>query len=117
VVGSRSLGRRENGAMLPQAIIGNAIATKLINYFYGAWFTDLGPFRAIKCEKLLELNIEDKTFGWTAEMQVKAAKKGLKYFEVPVSYRKRIGVSKITGTLSGTIKAGFKILWTIFRNL
>jgi glycosyltransferase involved in cell wall biosynthesis len=117
VVGSRSLGRRENGAMLPQAIIGNAIATKLINYFYGAWFTDLGPFRAIKCEKLLELNIEDKTFGWTAEMQVKAAKKGLKYFEVPVSYRRRIGVSKITGTLSGTIKAGFKILWTIFRNL
>jgi glycosyltransferase involved in cell wall biosynthesis len=117
VIGSRSLGRRENGAMLPQAIIGNAIATKLINYFYGARFTDLGPFRAIKSEKLLELNMEDKTFGWTTEMQVKAAKKGLKYFEVPVSYRKRIGVSKITGTLSGTIKAGFKILWTIFRNL
>lgn len=115
VIGSRALGNREKGSMLPQAIFGNALATTLIKWLYGARFTDLGPFRAIKFDKLLELDMRDKTFGWTAEMQVKAAKKGLKYCEVPVSYRKRIGVSKITGTLSGTIKAGYKILWMIFR--
>ncbi|MDA2918312.1 glycosyltransferase family 2 protein [Desulfobacterota bacterium AH_259_B03_O07] len=117
VIGSRTLGKMESGAMLPQAVFGNFLATRLIKWFYGVTFTDLGPFRAIKFDKLLSLNMEDKTFGWTAEMQVKAAKIGLKYIEVPVSYRKRVGVSKITGTLSGTINAGYKILWTIFRHL
>jgi len=117
VIGSRALGKCERGAMLPQAEFGNFLATKLIKWFYGVKYTDLGPFRAIKFDKLLSLNMEDKTFGWTAEMQVKAAKMGFKYIEVPVSYRKRIGVSKITGTLSGAINAGYKILWTIFRHL
>ena len=79
--------------------------------------TDLGPFRAIKFEKLLDLQMQDTTFGWTVEMQVKAAKKKLKCTEVPVSYRKRIGVSKITGTMEGTLKASYKILWTIFKYL
>lgn len=117
VIGSRKLGNREKGVMLPQAILGNALATSLIRCFYGAHFTDLGPFRAIRFDKLLELDMQDKTFGWTVEMQVKAVKYGLKCCEVPVSYRKRIGVSKITGTLSGTIKAAYKILWTIFKYL
>jgi len=80
-------------------------------------FTDLGPFRAIKFNKLLELNMVDKTYGWTVEMQVKAAKQKFRCTEVPVNYRKRIGVSKITGTVSGSIKAGYKILWTIFKYL
>ncbi len=117
VIGSRTLGNREKGAMLPQAIFGNALATTLIRWFYGVGFTDLGPFRAIKFNKLLELDMQDTTFGWTVEMQVKVAQKGLKCCEVPVSYRKRIGVSKITGTPGGMIKAGYKILWTIFRYL
>ncbi len=117
VIGSRTRGHREKGSMLPQAVIGNIIATKLIKLFYGYNFTDLGPFRAIKFEKLLDLQMQDTTFGWTVEMQVKAAKKKLKCTEVPVSYRKRIGVSKITGTIEGTLKASYKILWTIFKYL
>ncbi len=117
VIGSRRLGSRERGSMFPQAVFGNALATTLIRLLHGAKFTDLGPFRAIKFDKLLGLNMEDKTFGWTAEMQVKAVKTGLRYCEVPVSYRKRIGVSKVTGTLTGTVKAGYKILYTIFKNL
>jgi glycosyltransferase involved in cell wall biosynthesis len=115
VIGSRTLGKREVGAMLPQAMFGNWLATRLIRWFYGVRFTDLGPFRAIKFEKLLALQMQDTTFGWTVEMQVKAAKQNLKCIEVPVSYKKRIGVSKITGTVSGTLKAGYKILWTIFK--
>ncbi len=115
VIGSRKLGEAEPGAMLPQARFGNALATTLIKWLYGVKFTDLGPFRAIKFEKLLELEMTDTTFGWTVEMQVKAAKSGYRCTEVPVSYRKRIGVSKITGTLSGSFKAGYKILWTIFK--
>jgi len=117
VVGSRMAGNRESGSMLPQAIFGNFIATKLIRLFYGYKFTDLGPFRAIRFHKLLELEMQDTTYGWTVEMQVKAAKKKLKCTEVPVSYRKRIGVSKITGTIEGTIKASYRIIWTIFRYL
>lgn len=117
VIGSRTLGRSENGSMLPQARIGNSVATTLIKLLYGAEFTDLGPFRAIRFEKLLELGMEDETFGWTVEMQVKAAKKGLMCTEVPVRYRKRIGKSKITGTVRGTIKAGYKIIWTILKHL
>lgn len=117
VIGSRKLGKAEPGALLPQARFGNALATTLIKWLYGVKFTDLGPFRAIKLEKLLELQMADTTYGWTVEMQVKAAKSGLRCTEIPVSYRKRIGVSKITGTLSGSFKAGYKILWTIFKFL
>lgn len=117
VIGSRTSGSVEKGALLPQAVLGNALATTLIKWFYGARFTDLGPFRAIKLDRLIELQMTDTTYGWTVEMQVKAAKKGLKCTEVPVSYRKRIGASKITGTLSGSVKAGYKILWTIFKLL
>ena len=117
VIGSRTTGSQEKGAMLPQAVFGNFLATSLIRLFYGFNFTDLGPFRVIKYESLKSLEMQDTTFGWTVEMQVKALKKGLKCIEVPVSYRKRIGVSKITGTLTGTVKAGYKIIWTIFKYL
>ena len=117
VIGSRTTGSQEKGAMLPQAVFGNFLATFLIRLFYGFTFTDLGPFRVIKYETLKSLEMQDTTFGWTVEMQVKALKKGLKCIEVPVSYRKRIGVSKITGTLTGTVKAGYKIIWTIFKYL
>jgi len=115
VIGSRTLGKHESGALLPQARLGNALAVFLIKLIYGQRFTDLGPFRAVRFDKLLALEMCDKTYGWTVEMQVKAAKMGYKCTESPVSYRKRIGESKITGTISGTLKAGFKILWTIFR--
>ncbi|MFT5366833.1 MAG: glycosyltransferase involved in cell wall biosynthesis [Candidatus Latescibacterota bacterium] len=115
VIGSRVLGNREPGALLPQARFGNWLATRLIRWFYGVSHTDLGPFRAIAYPALLHIDMQDKTFGWTVEMQVKAAKLGMKAEEIPVSYRRRIGVSKITGTVSGTIKAGWKILYTIFK--
>ncbi|MFZ1703436.1 MAG: glycosyltransferase family 2 protein [Saprospiraceae bacterium] len=115
VIGSRVLGNREKGAMMPQQIFGNWLATRLIALFFRYKFTDLGPFRAINYSRLLQLNMSDKTFGWTVEMQVKAAKHGLKCFEVPVNYRKRIGVSKVSGTVKGTFLAGYKILWTIFK--
>ena len=117
VIGSRMIGKREECAMLPHAVFGNFLATLLIKLFYSVKFTDLGPFRAIKYSKLIELGMKDKTFGWTVEMQVKAAKKGFRCCEVPVSYRRRVGVSKITGTLSGSIKAGCKIIWTIIKYL
>ena len=117
VIGSRTIGKKEQGAMLPQAIFGNFLATFLIKLFYKTEFTDLGPFRAIKYEKLMDLKMQDTTFGWTVEMQVKAAKQNYKTTEIPVSYRKRIGVSKITGTIKGTFKAGYKIIWTIFKYL
>lgn len=115
VIGSRTRGTREKGALLPQARFGNALATFLIRLLFGVHYTDLGPFRAIRYDRLREMNMQDKTFGWTVEMQVKAAKMGIRVCEVPVSYRKRIGQSKITGTVQGTIKAGYKILATIFR--
>ncbi len=117
VIGSRATGDREQGAMLPQQIFGNWLATTLIRWFYGVQFTDLGPFRAITFEKLIALDMRDPTYGWTVEMQVKAAKMKLKVAEVPVRYRRRIGVSKVTGTVKGTILAGYKILWTIFKQL
>lgn len=117
VIGSRTIGERQKGALLPQALVGNYIATRLIKLLYGVSFTDLGPFRAIRYEKLLSLGMRDRTFGWTVEMQVKAAKKGLRCTEVPVSYRKRIGTSKITGTVTGSFMAGVKIIWMIFRQL
>ncbi len=115
VIGSRVRGNSEPGALMIQARFGNRLATSLIKILFGVSYTDLGPFRAIRYLALLDLNMRDKTFGWTVEMQVKAAKQALKIQEVPVSYRKRIGVSKITGTLKGTLKAGWKILFTIFR--
>lgn len=115
VIGSRALGSKESGSMTLQQIFGNKLAVTLIKLFYHIKFTDLGPFRAIKLEKLISLNMKDKTYGWTVEMQVKAAKKGLKCCEVPVNYRKRIGFSKVSGTLKGTILAGYKILFTVFK--
>ncbi len=117
VIGSRAIGEMERGAMQPQQIFGNWLATNLIRLFYGYEFTDLGPFRAIKFDKLIEIEMEDPDFGWTVEMQVKAAKHGLKCTEIPVSYRRRIGVSKVSGTIKGTFLAGHKILWTIFKLL
>ena len=115
VIGSRSIGQREKGAMPPQAIFGNWLATLLIRLFWGYRFTDLGPFRAVRTEALKQIGMEDTNYGWTVEMQIKAARLGLKATEVPVSYRKRIGVSKISGTIPGSLKAGWKILYTIFR--
>jgi glycosyltransferase involved in cell wall biosynthesis len=114
-VGSRVLGRREPGALLPQARAGNAVATLLIRTLYGHRYTDLGPFRAIRWEALRRIGMEDRDFGWTCEMQVKAVRHGLRIVEVPVSYRRRVGASKIAGTFTGTIRAGYKILWTIAK--
>jgi glycosyltransferase involved in cell wall biosynthesis len=115
VIGSRMTGRRERGALLPQALFGNWLATALIRLFWGERFTDLGPFRAIRADALRALRMEDPDFGWTVEMQVKAAQAGLRCAEVPVSYRRRVGESKITGTIRGTVLASNKILTTIFR--
>ncbi len=115
VIGSRVLGEREPGALMPQARAGNLVACTLIRLLYGHRYTDLGPFRAIRWQAFERLAMNDPDFGWTAEMQVKALRAGLRVVEVPVSYRKRIGVSKITGTVKGTILAGYKILWTVFR--
>jgi len=118
VIGSRILGHREPGAMLPQALFGNWLATGLIRIFWGVKFTDLGPFRAIRASSLQSLHMQDRTFGWTVEMQVKAAKENLQCREVPVRYRKRsTGSSKVTGTLAGTVKASYRILFTIFKHL
>lgn len=117
VIGSRVLGNPEKGSLTPQQRFGNALATSLIKRFYGVHFTDLGPFRAIRYKSLMKLKMTDKTYGWTAEMQVKAAKQKLSCAEVAVQYRKRIGQSKVSGTLKGTIMAGYKILWTIFKHL
>jgi glycosyltransferase involved in cell wall biosynthesis len=115
VIGSRVLGEREPGALLPQARAGNLVACLLIRLLYGHRFTDLGPFRAARWEALERLGMADPNFGWTAEMQVKALRQGLRVTEVPVSYRRRVGVSKITGTVTGTLRAGYKILWTVLR--
>jgi glycosyltransferase involved in cell wall biosynthesis len=117
VIGSRVLGRRERGALLPQARAGNLVACLLIRIFYGHRFTDLGPFRAIRWDALERIGMADPDFGWTAEMQVKAVRLGLRCAEVPVSYRRRVGVSKITGTITGTVRAGYKILWTVARHI
>jgi len=115
VIGSRLLGQREKGAMLFHQMFGNWLSTRLLRLLYGVTFTDLGPFRAVKFSKLLELNMEEKKYGWTVEMQLKAAKQGLKTCEVPVKYRKRIGTSKVSGTIKGTVGAGYKILATLFK--
>lgn len=115
VIGSRALGHRQRGSMTPQQVFGNWLATTLLRWLYRVRFTDLGPFRAIRFDTLLALDMQDKTYGWTVEMQLKAAKLGYKSTEVPVSYRKRIGFSKISGTVKGTILAGYKILTTIVK--
>ncbi|MEZ4777551.1 MAG: glycosyltransferase family 2 protein [Bacteroidia bacterium] len=115
VIGSRELGNREKGSMMPQQVFGNWLATTLIRLLYRVNFSDLGPFRAITWDALQKINMQDQTFGWTVEMQVKAAKLKMKCLDVPVKYRRRIGVSKVTGTIKGTIMAGYKILWTIFK--
>jgi glycosyltransferase involved in cell wall biosynthesis len=115
VVGSRIRGDAEPGALLPQAQIGNRLACTLMEQIWGASYTDLGPFRAVRFRDLMALDMQDETFGWTIEMQIKAAEAGLRIQEVPVSYRRREGVSKITGTVTGTVKASAKILWTIGR--
>ena len=115
VIGSRVKELREDGSMTPQQVFGNWLATFLMKLFFNAKFTDLGPFRAIKYDKLLALKMQDKTYGWTVEMQLKALKQKLTYLEIPMKYRNRIGVSKVSGTLKGTIFAGIKILSWIFK--
>lgn len=115
VIGSRVLGRREKGALLPVARFGNWLSTRLVKWGWGFGYTDLGPFRAIRYRSLLELGMADRDFGWTIEMQVKALSGGLRIAETPVSYRKRIGKSKISGTVLGSYRAGRKILWIIGR--
>ncbi|MFT7464230.1 MAG: glycosyltransferase involved in cell wall biosynthesis [Pseudohongiellaceae bacterium] len=115
VVGSRALGQAEPGSMLPQQRFGNALATFLIRLAFGHVYTDLGPFRAITGAALQQISMADPNWGWTVEMQVRVLQEGLAVTEVPVSYRRRVGRSKIAGTLRGTISAGVKILWTIAR--
>lgn len=115
VIGSRALGDRQKGSMTIQQIFGNWLATSLLKLFFKANFTDLGPFRAIRFTSLIVLGMQDTNYGWTVEMQIKAAKKKLRCTEIPVRYRKRIGVSKVSGTVKGTIMAGYKILYTLFR--
>ena len=115
VIGSRALGNRERGSMTLPQVFGNWLATSLLKIMYGVRFTDLGPFRAIRYESLERIEMQDQTFGWTVEMQLKAAKHKLRSTEIPVTYRRRIGKSKISGTVKGTIMAGYKILWTLFK--
>ncbi len=114
VIGSRPQ-RAGAGALLRHAQLGNALATWLIHLIYGFTYTDLGPFRAIRFPQLLALDMQDKTYGWTVEMQIKAIRHGLRITEVPVRYRQRIGISKVSGTVKGTLLAGYRILWTVFR--
>lgn len=115
VVGARKKALREAGSMTPQQVFGNQWATFLMRVFFSSTFTDLGPFRAIKYEKLQALQMQDKTYGWTVEMQLKVLRHRMSYTEVPVRYKRRIGVSKVSGTLKGTIFAGVKILGWIFK--
>ena len=114
VIGTRNNPLLQKGALTPQQRFGNALATRLMALFYGGKYTDLGPFRAITFDALDRLKMQDKTYGWTVEMQLKALKYKLKYTEVPVNYRPRIGESKVSGTIKGTIMAGYKILGWIF---
>ena len=115
VIGSRELGSREPGALAPHARMGNWLATWMIRVLYDYHFTDMGPFRAIRYETLMALSMRDRDYGWTAEMQAKAARAGVRATEVPVSYHRRIGKSKITGTVKGTVLAGWKIISTILK--
>lgn len=115
VIGSRVSKLREKGSMTPQQVFGNWLASFLMKLFYNAKFTDLGPFRAIKYQTLLDLQMQDKTYGWTVEMQLKILKQNFTYVEIPVRYKNRIGVSKVSGTLKGTVMAGIKIIGWIFK--
>jgi glycosyltransferase involved in cell wall biosynthesis len=115
VIGARVKNLRENGSMTPQQVFGNWLATFLMKLFFKAKFSDLGPFRAIKYNELLKLEMEDKTYGWTVEMQLKVLKQKMTYVEIPVRYKNRIGVSKVSGTLKGTIMAGVKIIGWILK--
>ena len=116
VIGSRTMGTAEDGALTPQARIGNAIATSLIEQLHGFHFTDMGPFRAIRFEGLLAMKMEDETWGWNVEMQMKALKTSLRVQEVPVHYRRRsAGTSKISGSLPGAVRAGARMLWAVYR--
>ena len=115
VIGSRALGSKEKGSMTPQQIFGNWLATTLIKLIYNKKYTDLGPFRAITWNALMAIDMQDQTFGWTVEMQIKIVKAGLPYIEIPVNYKRRIGKSKISGTVKGTIGAGYKIISTILK--
>lgn len=117
IIGSRNLGQAEPGALLPQARFGNWLATSLMNLFTGSNFTDLGPFRLIKKSAYDAIRMQDTNFGWTMEMQIKAVKLGLHCEEISVSYRKRVGESKISGTVKGSVLAGYKILYTLFKYL
>ena len=117
VIGSRALGTKQKGSMTPQQVFGNWLATGLIKWLYGKKYTDLGPFRAIRYDSLLAIDMKDTNYGWTVEMQLKAARLKMKTMEVPVNYRQRIGVSKVSGTVKGTIMAGYKIILTIFKYL
>ncbi|MDY6861498.1 MAG: glycosyltransferase family 2 protein [Thermodesulfobacteriota bacterium] len=115
-VGSRNSGKKEKGALFMHQLFGNYLVTFFINRLFGTNYTDLGPFRAIRFESLLELDMEDKNFGWTVEMQIKAAKKGLKITEIPVSSRKRLaGRSKVSGNLLISLLVGIKMMWVIFK--
>lgn len=115
VLGSRVLGRRERGSLTPQQIFGNWLACSLLRLRWGTTFTDLGPFRAIRSVTLRKLSMSDANYGWTVEMQIKSASLGKRAIEIPVDYRRRIGTSKVSGTVAGSIKAGAKILWVIGR--
>jgi glycosyltransferase involved in cell wall biosynthesis len=115
VIGSRVLGEAEPGSLSPPQRFGNRLAVFLIRHLYGVCYTDLGPFRAVRYDGLVRMRMTDRTYGWTVEMQVKAVKCGLRTCEVPVTYRRRIGRSKISGTVRGVVGAGTKILWTIAR--
>lgn len=115
VIGSRALGEKQKGSMTFPQIFGNWLATNMMRLFYQVKYTDLGPFRAIKVGKLHLLNMSDKTYGWTIEMQIKAAKHKMTYREVPVNYKNRIGKSKVSGTVRGTIMAGVKIIGAVFK--
>ena len=115
VIGSRTLGHADRGALQPHQILGNHLATGLIRIFFGHRYSDLGPFRAIRSDALRGLDMRDRDYGWTIEMQIKALRKGLRVMEVPVSYRRRVGTSKISGNLRASVAAGVKIIWTVFR--
>ena len=109
-LGARTQNLREKGSMTPQQVFGNALACFLMRLLYQGKFTDLGPFRAIRWQTLQSLEMKDKTYGWTIEMQLKILRRKLNYIEIPVRYRKRIGISKVSGTVKGTLMAGYKIL-------
>lgn len=116
VIGSRVMGRSERGALMPQQRFGNWLACRLMRLFFGVSYTDLGPFRAIRADAMKRLGMQDQNYGWTVEMQIKASQLSLLSLEVPVTYRVRIGVSKISGTVRGTIMAGLTILRVIARS-